>query len=306
MRTFTRKGEWLEVQLSKKEEGFLASILEQMFHLSTRQMSKWMHHKKIVLNGSLVSDLNQVVQAGDRLMVHLFEEEEYGVDPEPIPIDVLYEDDHILVVNKQAGISVHPTEPGQRGTLAHAIAHHYQLQGLQIKVRHIHRIDKDTSGAILIAKHALAHTILDQDLRKHHIHRQYVAFAVGQFAQKSGTIDKPIGRDRHHPTRRRVSATGDPAITHYDVLEQYQDGAYVRLKLETGRTHQIRVHLSAIGHPLYGDTLYGGPRYPIRRQALHGERLHIVHPITREEMEFYAPMPEDMVQLLKYLQGHAN
>lgn len=301
MPTYTRKGEWLEAQLAKKDEGPLAMMLEQKFHLSSRQINQWIHLRKVLINGSPIKNAHQAVKAGDRVMLHLFEREDYGVEPEPIPIDVIFEDDHILVVNKPAGLTVHPTEIGQGGTLAHGIAYHYQSQGLQIKVRHVHRIDKDTSGLLLIAKHALAHSILDQALREHRIHREYVAFATGHFAQKKGTIREPIGRDRHHPTRRRVSPSGDPAITHYQVLEQYQDGAFVRLNLETGRTHQIRVHLSYIGHPLYGDTLYGGPKYPIRRQALHGERLRIVHPLTMEEMEFYAPMPDDMQQLQTFL-----
>lgn len=302
MSTLQRKGNWIEYQANKQVEGLsLETVLQAKLGLTPSIQHKMVKRGEVQVNGHKAA-LVQSIRSGDRVQVQFFEEEDYGIIPEPIPIDVLYEDDHILVVNKAPGIAVHPTDPDQSGTLAHAIAYHYQLQGAQIKVRHVHRLDKDTSGVLLIAKHAVAHTLLDEALRKRRIKRQYVAIATGVFKAKQGEIAEPIGRDRHHPTRRRVSPTGDPARTHYRIIEQFAEGALIQLQLETGRTHQIRVHLSHIGHPLYGDTMYGGPRHPIRRQALHGERLCFSHPITGEELEIIASIPEDMKSLLQFLQ----
>ncbi len=302
MAHFQRKGNWLEYLSSKHDDGkALEYLLEERMGLTSRIQKKLIDRGEVQINGRKPA-LPVTIKTGDRIQVQLFTVEDYGVTPEPIPIDVLYEDDHLLVVNKAAGLAVHPTEPNQSGTLAHAIAYHYQLQGLQIKVRHVHRLDKDTSGILLIAKHAVAHTLLDEALRDRNIKRQYVAVATGVFTEKQGKITEPIGRDRHHPTRRRVSPKGDPALTHFRLMEQFSEGALLQLELETGRTHQIRVHLSHLGHPIYGDTIYGGPKYPIRRQALHGERLQFIHPITREEMDISAPLPEDIKSLLHYLQ----
>lgn len=301
MSSYQRKGKWLEYQTSKQDEGsLLEDILQKRFNLFGRLLQKLFERSGVQVNGHKADRMTSI-KMGDRIQVLLFEEEEYGVTPESISLEVLYEDDHLMVVNKETGIAVHPTEAEQGGTLAHAVAYHYQLQGLQIKVRHVHRLDKDTSGVLLIAKHAIAHALLDEALRERRIKRQYVAIATGVFQAKRGTINEPIGRDRHHATRRRVSPKGDPAITHYRLIEQFGDGALLQLELDTGRTHQIRVHLSHIGHPIYGDTMYGGPRYPIRRQALHGERLHFHHPITGEELEIIAPIPKDIESLIQYL-----
>lgn len=303
MESFIRKGKWLEYQISKQMEGLpVEEILRETLQVSGRLLQKLTRKSGIQLNGKK-SHLAARVKAGDRLQVLVFEREGYGVTPEPISLDISYEDEHILVVNKDPGIAVHPTEPGHAGTLAHGIAYHYQLQGIETKVRHIHRLDKDTSGLLLVAKHALAHAILDDKLRERKIKRRYLAIASGIFKNQKGTINLPIGRDRHHPTRRRVSPNGDEAITHYEVLEQYSHGALLALELETGRTHQIRVHLSHMGHPLYGDLLYGGPAGLISRQALHAERLLFEHPLTKEKLELTAALPADMKTLLQRLRS---
>lgn len=301
MAQYQRRGKWLEVQISGSQNGITVEEgMKTLMGISGRMIQRLTRINGIQVNGKK-SHLNARLKSGDRLQVSIFEKEDYGVEPEAIPIDVLFEDEHILVVNKQPGIAVHPTEPGQMGTLAHGIAFHYQLQGLETKVRHIHRLDKDTSGVLMVAKHGLAQAILDADLREKKITRTYIAVAAGIFKETKGTINLPIGRDRHHPTRRRVSNGGDPAVTHYEVIEQYTKGALVRLHLETGRTHQIRVHLSHIGHPLYGDGLYGGPKIGIERQALHGERIHFHHPFTHQEMEIAAPIPDDLKRLMDQL-----
>jgi 23S rRNA pseudouridine1911/1915/1917 synthase len=216
-------------------------------------------------------------------------------------LDVLYEDDHCLVINKPAGLLVHPTMPGQTGTLGNAVASYYECTGQAVAVKHIHRLDEWTSGPVLYAKHELAQLKLDEAMRAKTIDRIYVTLAEGTFKVNRGTLDYPIGRDRHHKQRRRVSPTGDTAVTHFEVVEQYETIALVRLKLDTGRTHQIRVHLSHIGHPIVGDTLYGGSTSTMHRQALHGESLSFAHPITNERMTVLCPWPQDITETLARL-----
>ncbi|PWV92019.1 RluA family pseudouridine synthase [Paenibacillus cellulosilyticus] len=204
----------------------------------------------------------------------------------------LYEDDYVLVMNKPAGMPVHASKPGERGTLDEAAAVHLLKKGDPLPVRHIHRLDNETSGPVLYSKNDLAQQRLDEAMRSKAIDRQYIAFVQGRLARRAGVIDAPIGRDRHHSAKRRAGAGGDPAITHYELLEQYSSAALVSVRLETGRTHQIRVHMSHIGHPLVGDSLYGGSTRLLAHQALHGERLLFTHPLHGGQMEVFSPRPE--------------
>ncbi|GMK38409.1 hypothetical protein PCCS19_14630 [Paenibacillus sp. CCS19] len=204
----------------------------------------------------------------------------------------LYEDDYVLVMNKLAGMPVHASQPGERGTLDEAAALHLLRQGDPLPVRHIHRLDNETSGPVLYSKNDLAQQRLDEAMRSKAIDRRYIAFVQGRLARRSGVIDAPIGRDRHHSVKRRAGAGGDAAITHYELLEQYSSAALVSVRLETGRTHQIRVHMSHIGHPLVGDSLYGGSTRLLAHQALHGERLLFAHPLHGGQVEVLSPRPE--------------
>jgi 23S rRNA pseudouridine1911/1915/1917 synthase len=218
------------------------------------------------------------------------------VVPEYGEAEILFEDSHMLIANKPAGMPTHPNEEGQTGTLSNLIAYHFQINGEQAKVRHVHRLDRDTSGAVVFAKHRLAHAILDRQLETKTLKRTYIAAAEGKVKPKKGTVDSPIGRDRSHSVRRRVSPGGQAAVTHYKV-KGYHPGAQlslVELELETGRTHQIRVHMASIGHPLAGDELYGGSRALFHRQALHAKKVSVVHPISGEEIVAEAPMPADL------------
>ncbi len=208
---------------------------------------------------------------------------------------VLNEDDWCLVLDKPAGMPVHPARAGHRGTLDEWAVRHVLARGDMAHVRHIHRLDDDTSGPVLYAKNDLAQWRLDEAMRDKRIDRQYVALVHGIPRLRQGKIDAPIGKDRSHGARRRVSPAGDHAVTHYETLETYDAAALLRVRLETGRTHQIRVHLSHIGHPLIGDTLYGAPADPLlRRQALHGERLSFPHPWTLEEITVLSALPAEM------------
>jgi len=246
-----------------------------------------------------------VMKQRDKLSLRLFPEESPEFVAQWSDLNILYEDEFTLVVNKPAGLEIYPSSRGQTGTLANHVAAYYESTGQACRVRHIHRLDKETTGPVIYAKNELAHYIFDRDMREKKIERIYLAVVEGILDKRKGTIDQPIGKDRHHSTRRRVSPTGERAITHYEVVETFRDHTLVRLRLETGRTHQIRVHMSAIGHPLAGDGMYGGMRTWISRQALHGEQLLFNHAWTGKRIAVNAPLPDDMRELLEQLRQHA-
>lgn len=211
---------------------------------------------------------------------------------------VLYEDDFCLVLDKPAGMPVHESYAGQSGTLDAAAAGHLLRAGDPLPVRHIHRLDDDTSGPVLYSKNDLAQQRLDEAMREKRIDRIYIAVVHGRLREAKGIIDAPIGKDRHHKSRRRVSAGGETAITRYERLFASDSYSVARVKLETGRTHQIRVHMSHLGHPLLGDMLYGGkPAGGLRHQALHGERLIFPHPLTGGMIEAESPWPDWLTRL---------
>ncbi|GGJ73408.1 23S rRNA pseudouridine1911/1915/1917 synthase [Anoxybacillus voinovskiensis] len=293
----TRKGEWLEFANFATWSG---QTVESLLKETWGAPKKWLHElrmeKGVKVNGKTVP-WQTVLQKTDRLQLWLYKPEISDIHPNYQPLDILWEDEHLLIINKRAGLDVHPTAPNETGTLANAVAFYLQSDGVFTKVRHVHRLDRDTSGAILFAKHALSAAMLDRMLEKRQIKRTYVAVVHGIMKKRSGTINAPIGRDRHHPTRRRVSKTGDKAMTHYRVLETFKNSntSLVELTLDTGRTHQIRVHMSYIGHPLAGDVLYGGSAEQYKRQALHAARLIVPHPFTNETITCIAPCPDGIV-----------
>ncbi|NOU96012.1 RluA family pseudouridine synthase [Paenibacillus sp. LMG 31456] len=284
-----KKGEWLELRLPQP----LNSIEELKSYMNISDAFT----RKLQQNGG-------VSVKGERIRLHIFPKESVEYMSEWMPLEVLFEDDFCLVVNKPAGLKVHADgfDPSTRNrVLADAVSSYYESTGQRCKVRHIHRLDEDTTGPVLYAKHEWSQLALDEAMRVKRIGRSYVAIVQGQPAISRGTIEAPIGKDRHHAARRRVSATGEYAVTHYEVIEQLTNAALVRLQLDTGRTHQIRVHMSHLGHPIYGDTLYGGRTGIISRQALHGEMLVFDHPFTGEKLEVAAPWPSDFEHLYSIL-----
>lgn len=278
-------GEWFEITIPSKWEGYsIDDLFRNVWKAPKKQIHTIRMEKHVKVNGELI-DWNQPLKAGERLQIKLFMEEEFGVAPAYHEVDVLYEDEHMIVFNKPANMDTHPNSQEQTNTLANAAAFYLQAKGEQRKIKHVHRLDRDTTGAILFAKHALAGSILDRLLEERSIKRTYFALVHGRIKRRKGTIQEPIGRDRHHPTKRRVSPSGQPAITNYELLEYSpkQDLSLIQCQLETGRTHQIRVHLSSIGHPIVGDQLYGGKPL-FGRQALHAGKLVIPHPFTDEKI----------------------
>ena len=241
---------------------------------------------------------SQAVHAGDVIETHLVETEPSdGILPRPVPFSVVYEDDDILVVDKPADTPIHPSIGNYENTLANGIAWYFEQKGEPFVYRCINRLDRDTTGLIVLAKHALSAAVLSQAMRSREIHRTYQAFALGETAA-SGTIDAPIGRDPNSVVGRCVRPDGVRAVTHYEVLGRSNGLSLLRLRPETGRTHQLRVHMASIGCPLAGDWLYGEEDPDlIPRPALHAYALDLDHPVTGEHLSLTAPIPADMARL---------
>jgi 23S rRNA pseudouridine1911/1915/1917 synthase len=287
-----RKGTWLELIIPQKWNGLTANeLFRNIWQAPKKLIHSLRMEQKILSNGSPIN-WDTPLQPGAKLQLHLFEQEDSEIPPTYMDVSVLYEDDHVIVFNKPPFMSTHPNDiKNETDTLLNAAVFYLHSNGEFCNIRHIHRLDRDTSGAILLAKHALAGAILDRMLEKREIKRTYIALVHGILKPQKGMIHLPIGRDRHHATRRRVSTSGQDAVTHYHVLKDDREKqiSLVKCWLDTGRTHQIRVHFSHLGHPLVGDLLYGGK--PIfNRQALHAAKLEFTHPITEEKIICYAPL----------------
>ncbi|UOQ43807.1 RluA family pseudouridine synthase [Halobacillus salinarum] len=287
----TRKGEWFEIIVPAKWDGStVEQVLRNKWNVPRKLLHKFRSTRGVTLNNEIPHWKTHTVHDGDILRIRLFEPQPLEVVPAYMDIDVVFEDDHLLVVNKPAGIGTHPNTPENTSTLVNGVAFYFQSNGIEATPKYVHRLDRDTSGALLFAKHDLAIATLGNQLKKREIKRTYLAWVEGKVKTKQGTICEPIGKDRHHPVRRRVSKTGQEAETDYEVIEYNPErkATLLKLQLKTGRTHQIRVHLSYIGHPLMGDDLYGGKAKISHKQALHAAKLTFVHPFTEEEVTCYA------------------
>lgn len=240
--------------------------------------------------------LKKCLSAGDELVVHIQETDcSEKIPPVNLPLHIIFEDEDILVVNKPAGLPMHPSMKNYHYSLANAIAAYYQQQNKPFVFRCTNRLDRDTSGLTVIAKHMLSANILSAMGYRHEIKREYLAVVRGKVVPASGTIDAPLSRRKGSIIERKVDFEhGEHAVTHYQVVEEKKGHSLVSLYLETGRTHQIRIHLKYLGCPLIGDYLYNPDMEYIGRQALHSYRLSFSHPVTKEWMDFTAPLPEDM------------
>lgn len=293
----------------------LDQTLAELFpDYSRSRLKTWIEAGLVKVNGNVATIPREKVYGGEQIFIQVDVEDEHQYEPENLPLNIVYEDEHILVINKPKNFVVHPGAGNRSGTVLNALLYHYPAIAEVPRAGIVHRLDKDTTGLMVVAKTIPAQTKLVRDLQKRKITREYEAIASG-IMTKGGKIEEPMAR---HPTKRTQMAVhpmGKPAVTHYRIMERFRDYTRLRLRLETGRTHQIRVHMAYIAHPLLGDQTYGGrPRPPknateqfaqllreFKRQALHAVMLRLHHPISGEEMEWYAPLPDDFVALVNGL-----
>ncbi|MEI5992230.1 RluA family pseudouridine synthase [Enterococcus termitis] len=292
----------------KQEKGRIDKVLTELLKDHSRsQIQQWLKDQNITVNGEITRS-NYKVKENDEISINVPEPEELDVLAEDIPIEIVYEDDDVLVVNKPQGMVVHPSAGHQHGTLVNALLYHIKdlssINGI-IRPGIVHRIDKDTSGLLMVAKNDKAHVALAEQLKDKTSLRKYVALVHGEISHDKGEINAPIGRSKNDRKMQAVIEGGKPAVTHFEVLERFEGYTLVQLQLETGRTHQIRVHMKYIGFPVAGDPLYG-PRKTLKGkgQFLHAEVLGFKHPTTGQMMVFEAPLPELFEKTLDQLRNN--
>lgn len=266
------------------------------FHLSRKTRYLYYQQKAIERNGRFLTQAAPL-SLKDRLMIHLQMEQD-ATAPWAQPLDVLYEDAVLLVVQKPSGLLVHSDGQNSTHTLCNIVKHHYLQESCDSCVRPLHRLDVETSGALLFCKEPFFQPLLDHQLENKEIYREYDAIVKGKITQKHFSIQRPIGRDRHNAKKMRISDNGKPARTDVTRMAVYENYSWVRCRLFTGRTHQIRVHMAAIGHPLLSDPLYGKIDHRMSRLALHASHMVIPHPLTQQPLDISCALPADMKQLL--------
>ncbi|MGP4036514.1 23S rRNA pseudouridine(1911/1915/1917) synthase RluD [Pantoea agglomerans] len=302
-----------ESQLGQRLDQTLAELFPDY---SRSRIKEWILDRRVTVNGVMVDTPKEKVLGGELVAIDAEIEEAQRWEPQNLPLDIVYEDEDIIVINKPRDFVVHPGAGNPDGTVLNALLHHYPAIMDVPRAGIVHRLDKDTTGLMVVAKTVPAQTHLVDSLQRREITREYEAVAIGNMTA-GGTVEQPISRHSTKRTHMAVHPMGKPAVTHYRIMEHFRAHTRLRLRLETGRTHQIRVHMSHISHPLVGDPLYGGrPRPPkgaseafittlrgFDRQALHATMLRLYHPISGIEMEFHAALPQDMVDLIAELKA---
>ena len=319
------EGKYFSIQISEKDQGKrLDQFLSQTnLNLSRSQAKKMIEEKTILLNDKVVKP-SAHLKAGDRVSGTLLKPKPLFLEPEPLPLPILYEDSSIIVIDKPSGMVVHPAGGNTSGTLVNALIYYCKdLAGINGMLRPgiVHRLDKGTSGVMVIAKDNEAYYQLTKQFKNRAVKKIYLAIAYGKFGKEEGLIDSAIGRHPNQRKRMSIRAKkGRPAVTGWKVMERLNGFTLLEIFPQTGRTHQIRVHLSSMGHPLLGDPLYGRKGKPgaihdpvlkecvkrMDRQALHAHRLEFIHPQTGERVEFVSPMPKDMSEVLEWLRSQAE
>ncbi|WP_027406118.1 RluA family pseudouridine synthase [Anaerovibrio sp. RM50] len=282
-------------------EDYLKSVMK----VSSRNRQRLFRSKNVFVNGRPVHS-KQRVKGGDMVAIRLFADDTFGVKPQIGPVDVLYEDDAVIVLNKPANMLVHPTGQTDSFTLANFLAGYFRDKGQIITIRPLHRLDRDTTGCVLFAKKPEYQTKLEAQLKARTMHRIYTAIVMGKGIldeYPDGRIEQGIGKVPGMGNRRRADDKGQSAVTHFKLVEEVGPNTLLELWLETGRTHQIRVHMDYAGHPVLGDKMYGTPSRLINRQALHASAIQFQHPVTGQMMEVKAPLPEDMVVCIEKLKA---
>ena len=288
----------MEYQVNQNDirlDNFLTDVLE----VSRSQVTKMIKAKEVLVNGKNVKP-GFMLKENDTVIVNHVDED--GVKPEKMDLDIVYEDDDVIVVNKANGVVVHPGAGNHSGTLVNGLLYHTKLSDINGEVRPgiVHRIDAYTTGLLMIAKNNRAHEILAEEVAEKKTYRKYVALVWGVIESDSGEIDAPIGRSKNDRKKMAIRADGKEAITHFKVLKRYEKATLIELRLETGRTHQIRVHMNYIGHPVVNDPVYGNRKlFDETGQCLHAKELGFVHPTTGEYMQFDSELPECFINILK-------
>ncbi len=309
-----------KTELTLKAENIgqrIDTVIAESQGISRSAVVKLIESGAVLVNSAPVSK-NYKLKDGDTVEIFYPDVKEYEVEPQNIPLDIIYEDDDVIVINKPSGMVVHPAPGNYDGTLVNALLYHCgdSLSGIGGVARPgiVHRIDKDTSGLLVVAKNDTAHTQLSEQMKRHAVSRVYYAITVGNLRETSGTVNAPIGR--HPIDRKKMAVISDAshaareAVTHYRVEKRFNGFDLVRCVLETGRTHQIRVHMAYLGHPLLGDEVYGGTKtrfYALHKNLMHGQCLHAMeltftHPITGENLKFVSPLPDDFERVLDLLE----
>lgn len=269
-------------------------VLKEHFLLSDRLITKLKKNKKIYLNNKETYTKQKVISGDVVSFILDFDEDNSNIVPSNIPLDIIYEDEYLLILNKPAGIAIHPSILHYDNSLSNGVKFYFDKIKLNKKIRIVNRLDRNTSGIVIFAKNEYIQECLIRQMKTKELKKEYLAIVCGILENSSGTLNFPIARKEGSIIERCVNTNGDLAITHYDVFKTFNNLSLVHIVLETGRTHQIRVHFSYINHPVLGDTLYGNPSDLIARQALHSYKISFIHPITKENMTITAPLPSDM------------
>lgn len=302
----------IQVRVINEKIRLDAYISKEIEDLSRSMIQKLLEEDKINVNGKIEKP-SYKIQEGDIIEVSIEEPKEVKIEAQDIPLDIIYEDNDILVVNKQKGLVVHPANGNPDGTLVNAIMAHCKdsLSGIGGELRPgiVHRLDKDTSGLLIIAKNDKAHIQVSEQIKNREVKKTYIALVRGTIAEDEATINMPIGRSTKDRKKMAVTKNGKEAVTHFKVLNRYttNKGSYtlLEIKIDTGRTHQIRVHMAEIGHPVIGDSVYsnGKNEFGVEGQCLHAKRLEFVHPITGKKMKLEAPLPEYFQKIVEQLEN---